>query len=72
MQLTTSEKIKVLIGRRNMTISDLASTMGTSRQNLTNKLTRNNFSEKELKDIAQALNCSFNVSFILNDTGESI
>ena len=72
MQLKTSEKIKVIIGRRNMTISDLATRIGTSRQNLTNKLTRNNFSEKELKDIAQALNCSFDISFVFNDTGESI
>jgi len=72
MQLKTSEKIKVILGRRNMTVSDLAISIGTSRQNLTNKLARNNFSEKELRDVAQALNCSFDVCFVFKDTGESI
>lgn len=72
MQLTTSEKIKVIIGRRDMTISDLAAQIGTSRQNLTNKFARDNFSEKEIKQIADALNCSFDINFTLNDTGETI
>lgn len=72
MQLTTSEKIKVIIGRRNMTISDLAIKIGTSRQNLTNKFARDNFSEKEIEQIATALDCSFSINFTLNDTGETI
>lgn len=72
MQLTTSEKIKVLLGRRGMTVSDLAEKLGTSRQNLTNKFSRNNFSEKEVRAIAEALNCGFEALFTLNDTGETI
>ncbi len=72
MHLTTSEKIKVILGRRNMSISDLAEKLGTSRQNLTNKFSRNNFSEKELRDIATALGCSFNALFTMNDTNETI
>ncbi len=72
MQLTTSEKIKVILGRRGMTISDLAQKLNTSRQNLTNKFTRNNLSEKELKEIASVLECDFNALFTLKDTGETI
>lgn len=72
MQLNTNEKIKLILGRRGMTISDLATSLGTSRQNLTNKFSRNNFSESELRDIAKALNCSFASTFVMNDTGESI
>lgn len=72
MQLTSSEKIKIILGRRNMSISDLAVIIGTSRQNLTNKLTRDNFSEKDLREIAKALDCTFESSFIMNDTGELI
>ncbi len=45
MLLKTNEKIKVLLGRRNMTLSDLAVALKTSRQNLTNKLSRNNLSD---------------------------
>lgn len=72
MQLTTSEKIKVILGRRDLTVSDLAQKLGTSRQNLTNKFSRDNFCEKELLQIADALDCSFESSFTLNDTGETI
>ncbi len=72
MNLKTSEKIKILLGRRNQTISELATILGTSRQNLTNKLTRDNFSENELKDIADALNCEFRSTFTMKDTGEEI
>ncbi len=72
MQLTTSEKIKVILGRRDLSISDLAQKLGTSRQNLTNKFARDNFSDKELRDIADVLNCRFDALFTLNDTGETI
>lgn len=64
------EKIKVMLDRRNMTISQLAQQMGTSRQNLTNKFARDNFSEKELKSIAEALNCEYIGSFRMLDTDE--
>jgi hypothetical protein len=41
--------------------------VGTSRQNLTNKLNRDNFSEQELIEIAKALECRFEVFYIFND-----
>lgn len=72
MQLTVSEKIKIILGRRDMTQTDLADKLGTSRQNLANKIKRNNFSEKEIHDIADALNCKFEPQFILLDTDEAI
>lgn len=72
MMLKTNEKIKIILGRRNMTLADLADAINISRQNLSNKMSRNNFSEKELKEIADALNCSFDVTFVMNDSGESI
>ena len=72
MQLTISEKIKIVLGRRNMTVTELATKLRTSRQNITNKFARNNFSEKELQEIANALDCSFDALFTLNDTKETI
>ena len=36
MNLTVSEKLKILLGRKNLTIKDLADKLGTSRQNLFN------------------------------------
>lgn len=70
MPLTMGEKIKVILNRRNMTITQLANKMGTSRQNLTNKFARDNFSETELKEIAAALDCEFIGSFRMLDTDE--
>ena len=72
MQLSVSEKIKIILGRRNMTVSDLAKKLNTSRQNLTNNFSRSNFSEKELRQIAEAMDCSVDVLFTLNDTEETI
>lgn len=72
MEVLTSEKIRILLKRRNMTVTALAIAVGTTRQNLSNKFSRDNFSEKELKDIAKALNCDYISQFVMNDTGETI
>lgn len=71
MALTMGEKIRILLRRKKTTISDLADMVNTSRQNLTNKLNRDNFSEKELQQIAEALGCKFEGFFIFDD-GEKI
>ena len=72
MLLTLGEKIKIILNRRNMTSIQLAEKIGKSRQNLSNKLSRDNFSEKELHAIAKALDCTFEAGFKMNDTGEKI
>lgn len=72
MPLTMGEKIKVILSRRNMTLSQLAEATGQSRQNMSNKMKRDNFTEKELQTIADALNCTYTASFTMNDTGEEI
>lgn len=72
MPLSMGEKIKIVLGRRNMTLAQLAEATGQSRQNMSNKMSRDNFSEKELYIIAEALNCTFSASFTMNDTGEEI
>lgn len=45
--LTVSEKVRVLLDRKKMTVGDLADRLGVTRQNLSNKLTRNNFAEND-------------------------
>ena len=72
MQLTLGEKIKIILGRRGITLSQLAEKTGQSRQNMSNKMARDNFAEKELQEIAQALDCAFEAGFTMNDTGERI
>ena len=72
MPLTFGEKIKIIMGRRGISITDLAKKTGQSPQNMSNKMSRDNFSEKELKEIAAALDCTFETVFKMNDTGEEI
>lgn len=72
MPLTMGEKIKIILKRRNMTLAQLAEKTGQSRQNMSNKMSRDNFTEKDLKEIATALDCTFTAGFIMNDTGEEI
>ena len=68
-----SEKIKILLIKRNITLKALAAALGDkSSTNLSNKLKRDNFSEKELHEIAEVLNCDYEANFIMRDTGEKI
>ena len=70
--LTTVEKIKVIMKRNNFTMTELANQLNCSRQNLSNKMSRNNFDEKELTAIADVLGCVLEINFINRATGEKI
>lgn len=66
-----SKKIKVLLAEKEITISELAAKIGTTQPNLSNKLNRDNFSEKDLIKIAEALNVKFEGFFIF-ENGDKI
>ena len=70
--LTTAEKIKVIMKRNNFTMTELANQLNCSRQNLSNKMSRNNFDERELTAIANALGYELEINFINRETGEKI
>lgn len=71
--MTTIEKIRILLVRRgNLSVSELARRMNISPQNLHNKIKRNNFTESDLCEIAKALDCTLDVNFVMNDTGEKV
>jgi transcriptional regulator with XRE-family HTH domain len=72
MPITMGEKIKIMLGRRNMTITQLAEKTGQTRQNMSNKMSRDNFTEKELRSIADALDCTYEAYFVTNDTQETV
>jgi transcriptional regulator with XRE-family HTH domain len=67
MSLSVAEKIRVLLKRENITLADLADKLNQSRQNLSNKMKRSNFTEQEASKIAKVLNCKFETSFILKN-----
>lgn len=67
-----TENIKIAMLKRKMNIKELATSLGTTGNNMTNKFKRDNFSEKELRDIAKALDCKLDIALIDNETGQRL
>ncbi|MEG0792736.1 MAG: hypothetical protein RR399_02830, partial [Lachnospiraceae bacterium] len=73
VNLTFGEQVKIVLKRKNMTIKELAEIIEIqtgrkmSRQNLTQRLGRDNFQEKDMRIIADILGCPFQLN-ILRDT----
>lgn len=67
-----TEKIKIILIKRGMMIKDLCEALKTTNQNMNGKFKRDNFSEKELREIAEALGCRLEIRFIDKETGEEM
>ena len=73
MPLSFAEKIKIIMGRRGMSFVDLAGKLGTTRQNVSNKMGKGNFTEEDMKKIAELLDCDYEGPILrMRDTGEEI
>ncbi len=72
--LTFGEQVKIVLGRKRMTIKELAEMIEQhtnkkmSRQNLTQRLGRDNFQEQDMRMIASILECPFRLSILGEDT----
>ncbi len=69
--MTTAEQIKVLCVRMEISMSELARRIGQSPQNFNAKLKRGTITEKELIEIADSMNITYEQSFTLPN-GEKI
>ena len=67
MPISVAEKVRIIMKRQNKTMGDLAAASGQTRQNLSNKMTRENFTEKDIEKLATALGCTAAVVFTLPD-----
>jgi len=65
-------KIKTILLQKHMTIKELNEKLGYTGSNLYGKLMRDNFCEKELKKIADILDCDYDGIFTFHDTGKQI
>ena len=63
MKLSMAKYIRDFLKSKNMTIKELSNRIGRSNQNMSNKLKRDNFSTRELEEIAEALDCNLMISF---------
>ena len=62
-----AEDIKVILVRKSLNLAKLADLMGVSSTTLYSKFKRGNFTLKDLDDIAEALDITYNVDFNLNE-----
>lgn len=69
---TMAKKINVLLIETDINKQELADKLNTTPSNLSGKLKRDNFSEKELQDIAKACGATFEGNFIITSTGKKI
>lgn len=69
-ELSVVEKIKVIMGREGISFTDLAEVLGTSKQNLHNKMKRGDLRQSEIDEIAKALNVRHDPLFTLSDGSE--
>ena len=76
LELTFGEQVKIVLNRTDMTIKQLAEMIEErtgkkmSRQNLTQRLARDNFQEQDMRLIASILECPFHLS-ILEENADS-
>lgn len=67
--MNMTEQIRIILVKRgNMSEAELARRIGTSPQNMHNKFVRNNFTIKDLEQIATALDCELQINFRDNET----
>lgn len=70
MNLTFGEQVKIILSRKGMTIKQLAEEVEKhtgkpmSRQNMTQRLGRDNFQEQDMRMIADILGCKFTLSIM--------
>ncbi len=67
MELSISKKIKLACTAADVSISELARRIGTTPQNLNQRLKVDKFTSEEIEKIAAALGCVFTVEFIFPD-----
>ena len=76
ISLTFGEQVKIVLSRKDMTIKELAEEIEArtgkkmSRQNLTQRLGRDNFQEQDMRMIADILGCPFQLSNLGNADSE--
>ncbi len=77
MNLTFAEQVKLILGRRGMTIKRLAELVEEhtgkpmSRQNMTQRLGRDNFQEQDMRMIAEILGCKLELIIVEPEVPEA-
>ena len=68
--MNISEIIKILCVKRNISVAELSVKMGFSKQNLFNKLYRNDMKVSDFENVLAALDCDLKINVIDKKTKE--
>lgn len=61
-----------MVKRGNISEAELARRVGVTPQNFNHKMKRDNFTENDLREIAEALGLKLDISFVDPETGERV
>ena len=70
--MTTAWKLRIIMKERGMTLTELAKRLGISLSTLSDKFRRDNFNERDLRKIADVLNCDVEIVFSFRDGDSKI
>lgn len=70
--MNVSKIIKIICIKRNTTIAELSVKMGFSKQNLFNKLYRNDMKVSDLEKVLAALDCELKIDVLDKETKQPI
>ena len=67
-----AQTIRIAMLKQGISVTQLAEKLGCTAQNISAKLRRDNFREKEIQEIAAAIGCHFEGRLIDNETGKTL
>lgn len=71
--MSMAEKIRILLIKKgNISEAELARRLNKSPQSFNSSMKRDDFTEKDLQEIAKVLDCEYKSTFIIKETGEEI
>jgi hypothetical protein len=69
--MSMTQKIRILMVKKgNITEAELARRLNTTPGNFNQKMKRDNFAEKDLREIGEVMGCNVKIIFIDKQTGE--
>lgn len=68
-----AEKIRILLIKKgNISEAELARRLNKTPQSFNASMKRDNFTEKDLQEIARVLDCEYKSTFVIKETGEQV
>lgn len=70
--MSAAKKIKILLVERDLTLTELSKRLNKHLSTMSVKMKRDNFTEQDLREIADSLNYDYEAVFTDRETGKSI